>query len=221
MSLLRDPKRLIALIAAGGAGLIILLDFVGVGGIVGAFAGVLINWAAIIMAIALLIGVLSVTGAHIGRIGRRDSDWIFSVLLLLGMIAVIFVGILLPLPGSSGLAFPGSLAESPIRSFFRVVYEPIASSLLALLAFFSISAALRALGRRNAEAYVIVGVAVLALLVQIPLVGSIPGLGLTLQWANDYIALAGARGLLIGSAIGALVAGMRVLLGFDSPYLDR
>jgi hypothetical protein len=35
------------------------------------------------------------------------------------------------------------------------------------------------------------------------------------------VALAGARGLVIGSAIGAFVAGLRVLLGFDTPYLDR
>jgi hypothetical protein len=221
MSLFRDPKRLMALITAGGAGFIVLLDFFGVGGIVGAFAAVLLTWTAIIMAIALLIGVFSVTGTHLMRIGRRDSDWVFSVLLVLGMLAVIFVGILMPLPNNAGLTFPGSLAEAPIRSFFRVVYEPLASSLLALLAFFSISAALRALGRGTAEAYVIVGVAVLVLLFQIPAISSLPGVGATIQWASDYIALAGARGLVIGAAIGALVAGIRVLFGFDSPYLDR
>jgi hypothetical protein len=37
----------------------------------------------------------------------------------------------------------------------------------------------------------------------------------------DYVVLAGARGLLIGAALGAVVAGIRVLLGFDQPYLDR
>jgi hypothetical protein len=42
-----------------------------------------------------------------------------------------------------------------------------------------------------------------------------------LRWFSDYVVLAAARGLLIGAAIGALVAGVRVLLGFDQPYLDR
>jgi hypothetical protein len=42
-----------------------------------------------------------------------------------------------------------------------------------------------------------------------------------MQWINDYVVLAGARGLLIGVALGTLVASMRVLLGFDQPYIDR
>jgi hypothetical protein len=33
--------------------------------------------------------------------------------------------------------------------------------------------------------------------------------------------LAGARALIIGAAIGAVIAGVRVLLGFDQPFLDR
>jgi hypothetical protein len=49
----------------------------------------------------------------------------------------------------------------------------------------------------------------------------LPGVGLAIQWLNDYVALAGARGLLIGAAIGAFVAGVRLLLGFDTPYIDR
>ena len=42
-----------------------------------------------------------------------------------------------------------------------------------------------------------------------------------MDWLANYVALAGARALLIGSALGALVAGVRVLLGFDQPFLDR
>jgi hypothetical protein len=48
-----------------------------------------------------------------------------------------------------------------------------------------------------------------------------PLIGDGLRWFSDYVVLAAARGLLIGAAIGALVAGVRVLLGFDQPYLDR
>ncbi|NTU81552.1 MAG: hypothetical protein HGA45_19580, partial [Chloroflexales bacterium] len=92
---------------------------------------------------------------------------------------------------------------------------------LALLAFFSLSAALRALRRGSAEAMVIIVVAALVLLAQLPPVAALPGVGVAAQWLNDYVALAGARGLLVGAAIGAFVAGVRVLLGFDTPYLDR
>ncbi len=221
MSILRDPKRLIAAIIAGVAGLFVLVDFGGVTGPSALVAELLIEWAAVITAVALLIGILSVAGSHVQRVRLRRADWPFSLVLLLGLISVIGVGIFFPLPTSTGFELPSSLAEVPIRSFFRTVYEPLAASLLALLAFFSLSAVLRALGRGSAEAIVIVTVAVVVLIVQLPIVTAIPGVGSTLQWMNDYIAVAGARGLLIGSAIGALVAGVRVLLGFDMPYIDR
>jgi hypothetical protein len=221
MSILRDPKRLIAAIIAGVAGLFVLVDFGGVAGPAALVAAVLIRWAAIITAIALLIGIFSVAASHVQRVRHQRADWPFSLVLLLGLLSVIGVGIFFPLPTSTGFALPSSLAEVPIRSFFRTVYEPLAASLLALLAFFSLSAALRALGRGSADAIVIVTVAAVVLLAQVPLVAALPGVGASLQWLNEYIAVAGARGLLIGAAIGALVAGVRVLLGFDMPYIDR
>lgn len=221
MSLLRDPKRLIAILVAGVCGLIVLVDYVGGGGGFAVTASVLVDWAAVITAIALLLGVVSVVGSHLGRLRRRSPDWGYSLVLLLGMAAVIVAGIFFPLPGGSGFVLPGSLAEVPIRTFFRAVYEPLAASLLALLAFFSLSAALRALRRGSAEATVIIVVAALVLMAQLPPVAALPGVGVATQWLNDYVALAGARGLLIGAAIGAFVAGIRVILGFDTPYLDR
>jgi hypothetical protein len=221
MSLFRDPKRLLAVLIAGVAGLIVLLDFAGAGGPLATLAAVLVDWAAVITAVGLLLGVLSVTGSHVQRVRARNADWPYSLILIAGLLVMIVAGIFFPLPGRAGIVLPRSLAEVPIRTVFRALYEPVASSLLALLAFFSLSAALRALGRGSAEAIVIVSVAALVLVAQLPPVTALPGVGATLQWFNDYVALAGARGLVIGSAIGAFVAGLRVLLGFDTPYLDR
>lgn len=220
--LLRDPQRLFAIFLAGVTGLLVLLDFAGAGGLIGPVARLLVEWAAVITAVGLLLGIFSVVGTHARRMQQRSPDWPYSLVLILGVVGVVVAGIFFPLPlTGGGFVLPGSLAEIPIRTFFRVVYEPIASSLLALLAFFSLSAALRALGRGSAEATVIVVVAALVLLVQLPPIAALPSVTLVAQWLNDYVALAGARGLLIGAAIGALVAGVRVLLGFDTPYLDR
>ncbi|MGQ9928255.1 MAG: hypothetical protein ACUVS4_15455 [Chloroflexaceae bacterium] len=221
MSLFRDPKRLLAILIAGVSGLIILLDFAGAGGPLAMLAAMLVDWAAVITAVGLLLGVLSVTNSHVQRVRARNADWPYSLILIAGLLVMMVAGIFFPLPGRTGVVLPGSLAEVPIRTVFRALYEPVASSLLALLAFFSLSAALRALGRGSAEAIVIVSVAALVLVAQLPPVTALPGVAATLQWFNDYVALAGARGLLIGAAIGAFVAGLRVLLGFDTPYLDR
>lgn len=210
MSFWRDPKRLLATLIAGIAGLLVLIDFVGAQL---TLAQILVDWTATLAALALLVGLISVVSTHIRRVIRRDADWGYSVVLLLGMFAVIAVGV----AGTPGVY----LAEEPIRRFFRTVYEPLASSLLALLAFFSLSAILRALRGRSAEAVVIAVIALAVLLSQLPPIAALPFVGETVQWLNEYVALAGARGLVLGAAIGTLVASVRVLLGIDQPYLDR
>ena len=223
MSFLRNPKRLIATLIAGVAGIIVLIDFAGSVARIDTVAQLLVNWAATLAALALLVGLLSVAGGHFARVLRRRPDWGYSVVMLLAMITMIVAGTLFPLQKPDGsYTLPSSLVEQPIRDLFRAFYQPLAASFLALLAFFSLSAALRALRRRTADALVIVLVAAIVLaLAALPQLESIPMLGESVRWVSGYLVLAGARGLLIGAALGALVAGVRVLLGFDQPFLDR
>ncbi len=223
MTFLRDPKRLIATLVAGAAGLLVLIDFTGPLPVVSSLAQIILDWTALIAALALVIGLVNVTGNHIGRVVRRGADWGYSLVLLAAMAAVIVAGTLYPLQNpDGGLTVPSSLIEQPVRIVFSAVYTPLASSLLALLTFFSLSAALRAVRRRTTDAIVILVVALAVLVAtSLPQLEFAPIIGDGLRWLSDYVVLAGARGLLIGAAIGALVAGVRVLLGFDQPYLDR
>ena len=222
MSFLRDPKRLIATLIAGVAGLIVLIDFASAVPNLDQLAQVIVEWAALLAVMALLVGLLSVTAGHLMRVLRRQPDWGYSLVLLAAMLVVIVSGTIVGLVPGGYTLFPSSLVEQPIRDLFRAFYQPLASSFLALLAFFSLSAALRALRRRTADALVIVIVALLVLaLAALPQAAALPVLGDSIRWTSDYVALAGARGLLIGAALGAIVAGVRVLLGFDQPYLDR
>lgn len=222
MSFLRDPKRLIATLIAGVAGLIVLIDFASPVQSIDIVARLLVDWAALVAGLALLVGLLNVVGSHMMRVVRRRSDWGYSVVLLLAMLAVIISGTLVGLVPGGYVLLPQNLVEQPVRDLFRAFYQPLAASFLALLAFFGLSAALRALRRRTGDALVIVAVAVVVLaLAALPQATALPMLGDSVRWLSDYVALAGARGLLLGAALGALVAGVRVLLGFDQPYLDR
>lgn len=210
MSFRRDPKRLLATLIGGVAGLIVLIDFFGSVPGIANLAGLLVDWAALITVLALLVGVVSVISNHVIRVIRRLPDYGYSVVLLVALLATVIVGLSVP-----------TLIEPQIRLLFRYVYQPLASSLLALLAFFSLSAALRAAQGRRAEALAVLAVAAVVLLAQLPQVAGLPLLVAVLGWIENYPVLAGARSLLLGAAIGALVAGVRVLLGFDQPYLDR
>lgn len=227
MSFLRDPKRLIATLIAGVAGLIVLVDFTARVPPFDALSRTVVEWAALLGALALLVGLLSVAGGHLSRVLRRSPDWGYSLLLLAAMLLVIIGGTVIgPTPTADGglgfVLFPQSLVEQPVRLLFRALYQPLAASFLALLTFFSLSAALRALRRRTAEAAVIVTVSAVVLIVAaLPQIQTATAIGQVVSWVESYVALAGARGLLIGAALGAVIAGVRVLLGFDQPYLDR
>jgi hypothetical protein len=226
MSFLRDPKRLIATLIAGVTGLIVLTDFAGGFVFTDVVARMLVGWSALVAALALLVGLLSVAASHFMRVWRQNADWGYSLVLLISMLLVIVSGTIVGIWNDNGemkIVFPPtSLVERPIRDLFSAFYLPLAGSFLALLAFFSLSAALRALRRGTTEALVIIVVAILVLgFAALPQAQVMPLLGDGFYWVYDYIALAGARGLLIGAALGAVVAGVRVLLGFDQPYLDR
>src|SRR5439155_523492 len=45
-------------------------------------------------------------------------------------------------------------------------------------------------------------------------------LGTLHDWIINVPALAGQRGLLLGAALGAIATSLRILLGFDRPYLN-
>ena len=156
MSFLRDPKRLIATLIAGVAGLIVLIDFASAVPNLDQLARIVVEWAALLAVMALLVGLLSVTAGHLMRVLRRQPDWGYSLVLLAAMLVVIVSGTIVGLVPGGYTLFPSSLVEQPIRDLFRAFYQPLASSFLALLAFFSLSAALRALRRRTADALVIV-----------------------------------------------------------------
>ena len=94
MSFLRDPKRLIATLIAGVAGLIVLVDFAGAMPSVDQLARIAIDWAALLAALALIVGLLNVSAGHVSRVARRQPDWYYSLVLLVSMVLVIVTGTL-------------------------------------------------------------------------------------------------------------------------------
>jgi hypothetical protein len=172
-----------------------------------------IDTAVIIAAFALFLGVLNVLRVHARKLHSRKQGAGYSVVLLLAMFTVLAFG-LFPVPGK-----PSGPSQPIVHWIFQNIQVPIQASLSALIVFFIVTAAYRLLRIRNLESLVMLIVALLVLVGQVT-VGLLPVLPGVRNWILDVAAMAGVRGILLGVALGALLTGIRLLLGVERPYSD-
>jgi hypothetical protein len=173
----------------------------------------LINTAVIIAAFALFLGVINVLRVHARKIHDSQPGSIFSVVLIAAMLVVLVIG-LPPLPGR-----PSGPSQPIVQWIFDNIQLPIQASLSALLVFFLVTATYRLLLVRNLESAVMLIVVLLVLLGQSAL-GLIPALPELKDWILEVPTMAGVRGILLGVALGALLTGIRLLLGLERPYSE-
>jgi hypothetical protein len=104
--------------------------------------------------------------------------------------------------------------------FYDHIFFPCNATMFALLAFFIASAAFRAFRARNTEAALLLGAAIIVLLGRAP-IGSLisDSLPEITNWIIDVPNNAGRRAILIGAALGAIVTGLRVLLGMERQHV--
>jgi len=174
------------------------------------------QWGLIVVACTYVLGVANVIRLHGDKLRRRQRDWPYSIVLLVC------------LAGMAGLGIFGSHEDeaSPFIWLYNHVYDPLASTMFALLAFFITSAAYRAFRARSTEAALLLGAAVLVMLGQVPVgaaiwgpdsfLGGFPGVK---DWIMDVPNLAGKRAILMGAALGAISTGLRVILGLERAHL--
>jgi hypothetical protein len=107
---------------------------------------------------------------------------------------------------------------------FEYVQVPIEASLLALLAISLSLAGFRLLSRRKdllSLAFMATALIVLLGTAPWPIGGdslAFEGVSIVRAWLSQVWATAGARGILLGVALGAVTTGLRVLLASDRPY---
>jgi len=172
---------------------------------------VLVESAVVLAAVAVLVGVISLVGVHSRKIRTGQKSSSYSFLLIISLVITFLLGLL-------GTNNPYINIDRNI--ILDAVIIPAEGTLMALLAITLIYASARLLRRRaDAMSFIFLGIAVVILLVSAPLpFGPFP-LADEIKWfINEFFAVAGARGILIGVALGALTTGLRVLFGVDRPY---
>jgi hypothetical protein len=207
-------------LAAVLAGLLVLLGaLIPVPAFVSARA-ILLQGATAIGAFALVLAFGNLLRVHIGRIivketpsGLKQKHRLASVILVL----------------SALLSLALVLAQGPDGQTSRVLMEavliPGQSALLALTAVTLVVAGMRLYQVRRHLHSVLFLIAALLALLTAGTGGLLPrGLPIALQSIADFvnsIATGGMRGLLLGVAIGTIIAGLRVILTIDRPHSPR
>lgn len=104
--------------------------------------------------------------------------------------------------------------------FYDHVFYPCNATMFALLAFFIASAAFRAFRARNVESALLLGAAVLVMIGLVPMGRVIsPFFPELADWIVAIPNNAGRRAILMGAALGAIVTGLRVILGLERSHL--
>ena len=198
--------RVLATVLAIASGLIVLLGyFYPVEPLLGLRLQ-LTNWALIIAGMAVLVGIVNLVSVQMEKIRTRQKGTAYGGVLVLSLIVTFFFG----------SAFGPD--DVFIRAAVDAVIIPVEASLMAILAVTLVYASIRLFRRRiDIMSIVFLAVAVLSLVVVIPSpLGSVPS-----DIIRQFVALVssgGARGLLIGIALGTLLTGLRVIFGADRPY---
>ncbi|RPI32610.1 MAG: hypothetical protein EHM70_08505 [Chloroflexota bacterium] len=190
-------------------GALILLGYVITTGPLYDLRVILVQWAVILAAFALLVGVFNLLGVHWSKIKNRQPGSFYSLVLIISLFATA------GLVGFFGPTHPVS------QWIFNYIQVPIESSLLALLAVVLIFAGVRLTRRRlNSLSVIFIVSALLVMISSVPIFGAgeIPGLGPLRDFIVNILAVAGARGILLGVALGIIATGLRILMGSDRPY---
>jgi hypothetical protein len=173
-----------------------------------------VNWAVTLAGFATLVAILGLVGAHWRKLrARRNADR-YSLFVLAGFLVTVVFGVL-------AYGFQGAAGVMAFQQVVTAVQVPVEASLMAVLAVVLTLASFRLFQRRRGILPVVFVISTLVYLLWNS--GILAGQA-NLPFAGDFLAamqylpVAGGRGILLGIALGSLMAGLRILFGADRPY---
>lgn len=197
-----------------------------------------LNWYSIVAGFTLLLGLDSLTRHHLIRVFRRTQGWVYSLMLILALLATVFLGLYSWFRYRS----PFDL-RAPFMWLYTFMIVPLQATMFASLAFFIVSAAYRAFRIRNFAATLLLIAACLVMVGNVPLGGTLwraiaalvhtlapgadparlaaaEGFAAVKDWLMSVPQAAAARGINIGLALGGIAMSLRVILGIERTYLS-
>jgi len=175
----------------------------------GGWLDLVLNWAIIIASAALLVAVAALILTHLRHIIRGQRGFIYSIILISAFL-VSFVGALVL-----------GLDNTAYLRWVAAIQLPLETSLLGLAALVMTGAALQ-IFRSRGWSLLTISFGISALVFLVISLGLLQALNIPLLTTIiaylQRLPLIGARGLLIGIGIGALMTGLRVMLGLEKGW---
>jgi hypothetical protein len=164
------------------------------------------EWGLVLVSAAGLVGIGYLAAAHVRKIVRRDKGFVYSIVLLSAFLLSMIAGFVLT-------------TDNPFyRDLILNVQVPVEASLLAILAATLLYASLRLIRTRGWTAMSIAFLVstILSLAINLGFFWSPEG-SFGDQVLNFFkrLPLVGARGVLIGMALGGLLMGLRFLFSIN------
>ncbi len=205
-------KRIFAMgeaVIAISVGVIVLLGYFIDIPAISIFRIILFKWAVILAGVAVLIGMWNLFSNHLKKIREWKPDSFYSFTLLFFMLLTIMASF--------------SPALQPLQSgLLNGIMVPVEISLLAVLSVTLLLASLRLLQVRRDLASILFMATTLLVLLGMgswPYIGQLPIISTWVRsFVTNVLAVGGARGILIGVALGTLTTGLRIFFGVDRPY---
>jgi len=177
---------------------------------------ILLRAGLVLAAVALLVGIINLATVHIKKLGADSEHSGYSLILVIALLATLIIGII-DMVQTYLVGKPNFQMTSWI---FTNIQLPIETSLLAVTAV-SLTYAAASILRKRMDLFSIVFFFVVLLVLlgsfSIPS-ATLPFLHVIRDWILRVPALGGARGLLLGIALGTITTGIRILMGTDRPY---
>lgn len=208
---MRSMRAPLATAVAIATGLLVLIGyFLPFGGILGNLRDVMLSWAVILAGVAFLVGIINLIKVHWRKMSVHAERDPYSPLLILAFVITVLAGLIL-----------GGPANPTFQMAVTAIQVPVESTLMAVLAISLAFAAVRLLQRRRGLIAIVFVLSVLLYLVlnsgMLAVDTGFPALKLVLGGV-ERLPVAGARGILLGIALGSLTTGLRIIMGVDRPY---
>ena len=131
------------------------------------------QWYDIIAGFAVFLGSLNLLKLHLTRITRKTKNWQYSIFSVLGFLVMIVFGFLYH---GSEVDWGKHLVakDSYFYWMYWYIYQPLSTTMFALLAFFVASASYRAFRIRNYEATLLLVAGIILMLGRVPIGALIP-----------------------------------------------